>query len=115
MTHFAELVDVLLWRTWWRYADSPGWFDEVYHWLNLVEGCILISLAALVLLRFVRQRKSLLELIYGFTFLTFGVSDFREAYALESWLVAWKLFNVVALLMLRRIVISRYYPEWKTY
>jgi hypothetical protein len=49
------------------------------------------------------------------TFFTFGLTDFREAYALESWLIWLKAANLLVLLWLRSFVISRYYQESKLY
>jgi hypothetical protein len=48
-------------------------------------------------------------------FLTFGLTDFREAYELASWLVWIKLLNLIALYLLRRIVMKRYYPASKLF
>ena len=44
-------------------------------------------------------------------FFTFGLTDFREAYVLESWLVWVKLLNLVLLIWLRSIAVRRWYPE----
>ena len=57
----------------------------------------------------------LLEIAYSFAFLTFGVTDFREAYALDSWLIWLKAGNLLILLWLRSLVIKRFYPESKLY
>jgi len=40
----------------------------------------------------------------------FGLSDFREAWALDSWLVWAKAANLVALLWIRRWVLRSLYP-----
>jgi len=56
-----------------------------------------------------------IELLYGLSFITFGLSDYREAYVLQSWLILLKAANLVALLWLRRIVIRRFYPQRKTF
>jgi hypothetical protein len=48
-------------------------------------------------------------------FVVFGLTDFREAYRLESWLLLFKGINLVALLWLRHTVIRRWYPASKVY
>jgi hypothetical protein len=45
----------------------------------------------------------------------FGLTDFREAYAMQSWLLWVKLAVLIALLWLRKVVIQRYYPESGVY
>jgi hypothetical protein len=103
-------------QTWWTYDAAPAsTFSRIYRSINLVEGSIWCLLAALVLLRFVRYRKSGLELLYAGAFLTFGASDFREAIALQTWLILAKGVNLIALIWLRRMVLSRYYPTSRTY
>ncbi len=103
-------------KIWWAYADAPAsTFSQVYRAINLVEGSIWCVLAALVLLGFVRHRKSGLELLYAGAFLTFGASDFREAIALETWLILAKGVNLIALVWLRRKVLMRYYPTSRTH
>ena len=72
--------------------------------------------AVAVIRRYWRSQKSKsLELNYAAAFALFGVSDFIQAYRLTSWLLVWKLVNLVALLVLRRAVIKRLYPESKLF
>src|SRR5262249_4980434 len=106
----------LLTHAWWRYAPSePFGFSAVYHWFNLFEGLAWCLVAGLVLRRFLRYRKSPLEIIYALAFVTFGLSDFVEAHALTSWLIIAKGANLVILFALRRHLLRSYYPESKTY
>ena len=103
-------------QSWWTYDAAPkATFSHIYRAINLVEGSIWCGLAALVLLRFARHRKSRLELLYAAAFLTFGVSDFREAVALETWLILAKGVNLIALVWLRRTILMRYYPTSRTF
>ena len=51
-------------------------------------------MAALVLARFLRSCHSSVEIVYALAFLTFGLSDFREAYSLTSWLIWLKAANL---------------------
>lgn len=102
-------------RVWWAYDPQADWYAQPYHWINLVEGCAWLLLAALVLRRWSRGARSHVELLYALAFVTFGLSDFREAYVVESWLILFKGVNLAALLVLRWIVIRRYYPASRTY
>jgi hypothetical protein len=105
------LRDLLWSHAWWRYSlRSDPWFSLPYPYFNLFEGVCWAILAGLVLRRYLANRRSILEGWYALAFLTFGLTDFREAYVLESWLIWIKLANLIVLLILRRIVIRRYYP-----
>ena len=110
-----DLLQFLFMRTWWTYDPDADWYAQPYHWLNLLEGSTWIVISMLVLLRYMRRRNSSLELIYCAAFATFGLSDFREAYLLQSWLILIKGVNLAALLWLRWLVLRRYYPERKSF
>lgn len=111
-----SLVDVLLLRTWWSYDPRNGSLHSVlYRNFNLVEGTAWCVFATLVMRRYLHHRRSPLEVWYALAFLLFGMTDFREAWALQSWLLWIKLANLIALCRLRRIVIRKYYPESNTY
>jgi hypothetical protein len=76
----------------------------------LFEAGIWFIMATLVLKRYLRCRHSSLELGYSLAFLTFGITDVREAWVQQSWLIWLKLVNLIVLLWVRRVVIRRYYP-----
>ncbi|MBX9790577.1 MAG: hypothetical protein K2Y37_16785 [Pirellulales bacterium] len=102
--------------TWWSFDAAPySTFSQIYRGINLVEGAIWCLLALLVAVRFALYRQSAIELLYAAAFLTFGLSDFREAHALQTWLIAAKALNLVALVWLRHIVLGRYYPSSRTF
>ncbi len=110
------MIDLLFSKTWWRYR--PGeitWIYAPYHVFNLFEGCAWFVFGALVLNRYWKHHHSSLELWYALAFFTFGLTDFREAYVLNSWLIWLKLANLVFLFRLRSLVIKRYYPSSKLY
>ena len=110
------IPDYLLFRTWWTYRSaSTPWVEVPYHAFNLFEGAVWVALSGLVLRRFLKYRHSNLEVMYALAFFTFGLTDFREAYALQSWLIWLKAANLLALLRLRAVVIKRYYPKSKLY
>jgi hypothetical protein len=110
------VIDALFVRNWWTWrAADDSWASRSYHWFNLAEGCVWLALAFLVLLRLRRFRRSPLECLYAAAFFTFGLSDFREAWSLDSWLIWLKLVNLVALLWLRRTVLRGWYPDSRTF
>ncbi len=110
------ILDLLWFRTWWRYRPGdPSGFSMPYHVFNLLEGAAWIVFGILVLVRYDRRGQSRLEIVYAFAFISFALTDFREAFALSSWLVWVKLANLVLLAQLRSTVIRRYYPESQLY
>ena len=111
----STALDYTFTRTWWTYSPPFDEFSRIYHGFNIFEGCVWVVLAALVGLRYLGQRKSVLEPLYAFAFFTFGLTDFREAYAMQSWLIWLKAVNLGLLLYLRWLVIRRFYPASSLY
>ncbi|HVX14969.1 MAG TPA: hypothetical protein VHC22_27510 [Pirellulales bacterium] len=110
------LLQKWLTHRWWSYAaGEPFGFSHAYHWMNMAEGCAWCLLAVLVLRRFLRYRKSRLEIAYAAAFVTFGLSDFVEARVLTTWLILAKGANLAILFLLRLHLLRRYYPASKTY
>lgn len=109
--------ELLWWHEWWRFNPQGTTSDLItQHVFNWIEGVSWFVLAGLVVRRFRRSRKSRrLELSYAFAFLLFGLSDFVQAYRLTSWLLVWKLINLIVLLVLRRVVMKKHYPESKLF
>jgi hypothetical protein len=112
----AKVGEMLWFKVWWKYPQ-PGdpWFSIPYHAFNLFEGVCWVVIGALVLRRYIVFRRSSLEILYALAFFCFGLTDFREAYVLASWLVWVKLVNLIVLIRLRAMVIRRWYPESKLY
>ena len=108
----STIVEILFRRTWWTYGarGNDPWFEVPYHAFNLFEGAAWVVFAGLVGRRYLRHRRSPLEVAYALAFAAFGLTDFIEAYALSSWLVWIKLANLVALAQLRSVVVRRCYP-----
>lgn len=105
-----------LWtREWWRYGRPPSLLGDAYHWFNIAEGIVWCVLAALVVVRAVRRQRRPVEWWYAAAFAAFGLTDFREAIALHSWLIGLKGVNLVVLLWLRSVVIRRFYPRSRTF
>jgi hypothetical protein len=99
----------------WVYDPTGDLSVHIYSWVNRIEGVFWLAFAGLVLARFLRHRRSALELAYALAFLTFGLSDFVEAFIVQPWLILFKGINFAAIIVLRWIVIGRYYPESRTY
>lgn len=117
MPDSGTLLDILIFHTWWSFAGAD---DRVHAWIyrsiNLVEAAFWFGFAVLVLTRHLRNaHRSPLELWYALAFFTFGLTDVREAWALQSWLIWLKLLNLIALIWIRREVIRRFYPTSKLY
>ncbi len=108
-------VEQLLTHDWWRWEPPGDGFSLAYRGLNLIEGCVWLVFAGQVLARYLRHRHSPLELLYALAFALFGASDFREACALQGWLIVAKGLNLALLVWLRQIVIRRYYPASRVY
>lgn len=112
----TNLIDLLLFHTWWNYSqDNDLPMSEPFHWFNIAEGCVWFVFAALVIVRSVRHHFSAIEAVYAFAFLTFGLSDLREAWVQQSWLIWFKLANLIALFYLRKKVMTQKYPESKLF
>lgn len=110
------LLELLFTSTWWRYdPEDRSLFSVSYRTFNLIEGAVWIAFGVLVLRRFLKYRRSRTELWYAAAFFLFGLTDFREAYAMQSWLLCVKLGVLIALLWLRSIVMRRHFPESKVY
>ena len=111
-----QVINLLFFRTWWSLGVGKHSSAELMlHAFNLFEGSVWLILAALVIRRYYWHRSSSLEILYALAFVTFGLTDFREAYTLQSWLIWIKLINLVVLFRLRSLVIKRFYPQSKLY
>lgn len=106
----------MLLKSWWSYsAGDDSLFPATYHAFNLFEGLAWCGLALLVLRRYAKYRRGSVEIAYAAAFACFGASDFREAYALETWLILAKGLNLGVLLWLRSHVLKSHYPQSKTF
>lgn len=108
-------MEISIWNNWWTYDPAEAGFAQVYHGFNLVEGLAWCVVATLIVVRFSQYRKSFVEVVYAASFATFGWSDFREAHSLDSWLILLKGANLAIILLLRRHVLRRFYPQSHTF
>lgn len=100
----------------WRYDPRAEAVLQLTHWFNLAEGAVWLIFAGLVFRRWLRHRNSLVwEGSYALSFVTFALTDFREAWVLTGTLLLIKAANLAILLTLRRIVLRRYYPARRTW
>ncbi|MFK7790800.1 MAG: hypothetical protein AB8C95_15070 [Phycisphaeraceae bacterium] len=113
----ADLLDWLWLHTWWSYAGSEDPLHAaIYRGVNIIEGLFWVGFCAVVLFRHARNpQRQAIEWAYAGAFLCFGLTDFREAIALQSWLIWVKLINLIVLLWLRTRVIKKLYPNSKVY
>jgi hypothetical protein len=111
----ARLLEFLWIETWTYHPGDRSWFAIGYHAFNLFEGAAWFVFGVLVLRRYLIHCHSRLEVAYAATFFVFGLTDFREAFSMPLWLLGVKLFNLIGLLWLRRIVMRRFYPQCKVY
>ena len=98
-------------RIWWTWDPSaPTTISQAYHCFNILEGCVWVMFSALVLQRYHQHRHSQWEIAYSLAFLSFGLTDFGEAWEQSTWLIAVKGLNVVVLFRLRYVIMKRFYP-----
>lgn len=95
--------------------DTAPLLSHAYHFFNLFEGSVWVVFCGLVFLRRHRGQRSRLELFYALAFFTFGLTDFREAYYQQSWLIWIKGLNLALLFYFRYLVIQRFYPASKLF
>lgn len=112
----VDWLDLLFRHTWWSWTDGDrSWHSTAVHAFNLAEGSIWGVFSVLVLVRHVRFRRNRAELLYSLAFLTFGITDIVEAYALTSWLIWIKLANLIVLWKLRATSLRNWYPETRLF
>jgi hypothetical protein len=64
------VLEVILWHVWWVFPPRPDEFDLAYHGMNLLEGSAWTLFAGLVLTRWMKHRRSIVELVYALLFVT---------------------------------------------
>ena len=97
----------------WRY-DANDALAVGYHWLNLCEAIAWFVIAGIVGWRMVRQHRAVAwELVYVGLFIAFGLSDVWESYQVPLWLIAAKGLIFGGIVMVRAVLVKRYYPGAK--
>lgn len=98
-----------------RYQPQGTVWDNWAYWFNLTEAAAWFVIAGLVVVRWARFRRSFEELFYAGLFAMFGLTDVREAFVLETWLLWVKALNFAAIVWLRQRLLKTHYPGWRTY
>jgi len=110
-----NLVDLLFFRTLWQYDTARDWTENTTRYFNLAEAAVWVMFAGLVLIRWVKYRRSYWEWAYAALFLAFAWTDFREASILQSWLLWVKALLFCVIIRLRGWLIRTHYPASRTY
>lgn len=87
-------------------------FDQLYLYFNWFEAVGWFCFACYIWLRFLKFRRTPLELIYGLYFCIFGVTDVLEVYRLTLGLFATKAIVLLSILVCRHYVLQSY-PDRK--
>lgn len=97
----------------WR-VDYASPLATGYSILNLLEAIAWFAVAAWVLRRhFKRDTGGAWDYAYFALFVVFGLSDVMESQLVPLWLIAAKGAIFIAILLVRWIVVRRYYPGAK--
>ena len=91
------------------YATDGSW-AIFYYWFNFLEAIAWCSIGVYVFARFLRNRKSWLEIIYTLLFFVFGLTDFKELQNLPLWLLAFKGI-IFASIIYTRYLLKPFYPR----
>jgi uncharacterized membrane protein len=98
----------------WRYSETlPTPYQPIYRTVNCVEALIWLGFAVAVVYRNRRHRRSSLELFYAGLFFIFAMTDVREMFVVQPWLILFKGLVLVGILWVRHVVRKRFYPESK--
>lgn len=89
--------------------NSPtSLFESCYVYFNWFEAVSWFCLACYVWWRFVKHRRTKLELIYGFYIFVFGLTDVFEVYQLTIGLFLTKALVLLSILVCRYYVVREY-------
>ena len=103
-------------KPWWVWQpETAGIGDWSYRAFNLLEGLAWLCFCGLVLYRWYRHRRSPWEWGYALAFITFGITDFCEAYAQSLGLILIKGAVLVWMMLVRHRATRVWYPGAKVY
>lgn len=91
----------------WHFPRRPASWELAYHGFNLLEGGVWEGFALVTLWRALRRGGACLEWPFALAFLSFGVTDFLEAYRVTPGLVVFKALNCGMLLWIRAAIHRR--------
>ena len=91
--------------------QPEGWFEVSYVYFNWFEAASWFVLAAFIAWRFLKNRRSPVELLYALSVMLFGVTDVLEVYELTLGLFFVKALVLVSILLCRSSVVKVYAVE----
>lgn len=83
-------------------------FETCYVYFNWFEAVSWFCLGAYVWGRYIKYRRTKLELIYGFYISVFGLTDVLEVYQLTVGLFLTKVLVLLSILVCRHYVVHEY-------
>lgn len=83
-------------------------FDQLYVYFNWFEAFGWFAFSCFIWLRYLKQRRTPLELIYGLYICLFGLTDVLEVYKLTVGLFATKAIILLSILVCRHYVLQQY-------
>ena len=101
---FWPIMRHVLWRVDYGDALAAG-----YSVLNMLEAVAWFAVAAWVVRRHVRKRGGRWDWVYAGLFAVFGLTDVVESQVVPVWLVGVKGLVFVLILLVRWVVVRRYY------
>jgi 4-amino-4-deoxy-L-arabinose transferase-like glycosyltransferase len=93
--------------------ENIGPLQIFYFGFNSIEAIAWFIFAAYVLSRWVKHRKSNVEILYSLSFLLFGITDILELDKLPVWLLLVKGVILVSILLARHHLLKNHYPDAK--
>ncbi len=93
-------------------GNSPqDTFDLLYVCFNWFEAVAWFCLAGFIWVRFLKLRRSKVEIIYGFYVFVFGLTDVLELYQLTVGLFLTKALVLLSILVCRHFVVREYHDK----
>lgn len=91
--------------------QPEGWFEVSYVYFNWFEAASWFVLAAFIAWRYLKNRRSPVELLYALCVMLFGVTDVLEVYELTLGLFLVKALVLLSILLCRGKVLRLYEPK----
>ena len=90
-------------------ASQPH--EYFYVWFNWLEGFLWFAIALYVLIRFLINRRSPVELCYVCYLISFGITDLMEVTRLTVGLLAVKGLVLLGILVCRHYTLQAYFDR----
>jgi len=89
---------------------AGGFWPRFCLCFNALEAAAWFAIGAWVFARYLRNRKSPLEILYAVLFVAFGLTDIREIASLPVWLLLLKAIILAAIVAIRGNLKRHHYP-----